>query len=240
MFEARTYREKVRPDGLVSFTVVVKETDLFILADSDLSGLALQEVIRHRHQLEHYISKHPEFFRSLRPVQVPAGAPEVVLRMARASEAAGVGPMAAVAGTIAELVGEALLDESAEVVVENGGDIYIKTGRPRVVSIYAGSSPLSEKVGLNIKPEDTPIGVCTSSAKVGPSLSLGRADAACVLSGSTALADAAATAVGNAAKSPDDIEKALAVAGGIPGVLGAVVVVGDRLGAWGKVELVKL
>ncbi len=240
MFEARTYRERVHAGDLVSFTVVVKETDLFIMAGSDLSALALREVVKHRHQLESYIVRHPEFLRSLRPVKITSGAPEVVIRMGKASEAAGVGPMAAVAGTIAELVGEALMKESPEVIVENGGDIFIKTCKPRVVSIYAGDSPLSEKVGLSIRPDDTPLGVCTSSAKVGPSLSLGKAHAACVVSRSTALADAAATAVGNAAKGPGDIEAALAVAGGIPGVLGAVVVVGDRIGAWGQVELVKL
>ena len=239
MFEARTYRERVRADDLVSFSVVVKETDLLVLADKDLSALALKEVLRHRRQLEFYISRRPEFLTSLRPVEIAHGAPDVVSRMARAAEAAGVGPMAAVAGTIAELVVEALLAESGQAIVENGGDIFIKTNIPRVVSIYAGDSPLSHKVGLRIRPLDTSLGVCTSSARVGPSLSFGEAHAACVTAKSAALADAAATAVGNAARGPGGVEKALAVAEGIEGVEGAVVIVGDRLGAWGAVELVK-
>ena len=240
MYEKRTYREHVRAQDLFSFTVVVKETDLFILADKDLSSLALEEVLRHRHQLESYIARHPEFLHSLSPVRLLPGAPETARRMADAAGLAGVGPMAAVAGAFSELVGEALLAESAQAIVENGGDIFIKTDRERTVSIYAGDSPISGQVGIRIRPEDTPMGVCTSSAKVGPSLSLGVAHAACVLSRSTALADAAATAVGNAVKSEGDVEKALAVAQGIKGVLGAVVVSGDKLGAWGQVELVRL
>ena len=240
MFERRFYREDLGSKDLESFTVVVKETDLFILADSDLGALARETVLKHRHQLETYISHHTEFLKSLVPVRPSAGAPESAMRMARAAEAAGVGPMAAVAGVFAELVGEELLKESSQVIVENGGDIFIKANKERVASVYAGDSPLSDKVGIRITPEDTPLGVCTSSGKVGPSLSLGVAHAACVIARSAALADAAASAVGNAVRSAGDVEKALAVAQSIEGVLGAVVVSGDRLGAWGQVELVKL
>lgn len=240
MYEERTYRGKVRADGLVPFPVVVKETDLFILADSDLSALALEVVIRHRHQLESYIASHPEFLTSLVPVELRVGAPEVAVRMARACVPANVGPMAAVAGAFAEVVGEALLAESSQAIVENGGDIFIKSASERVVALYAGDSPLSGRVGLNIKPEDTPIGVCTSSGRVGHSLSLGRAHAACIISKSTPLADAAATAVGNVVMGPADAERGIERAREIAGVLGAVVIAGDRMAAWGQVELVKL
>lgn len=240
MFEERTYRGKVRAGDLTPFAVVVKETDLFILADRDLSALVREVVIAHRYQLEGYISRYPIFLTSLVPVGIVPGAPETVTRMAAAADAAGVGPMAAVAGTFSELVGEALLKESSQAIVENGGDIFIKSDVERTVALYAGSSPLSGKVGIRLMPEDTPVGVCTSSGRVGPSLSLGRAHAACIIAKSAALADAAATAVGNAVKRPDDIEAGLAVAQGIKGVLGAVVIMEDRLGAWGKVELVKL
>jgi len=240
MYEERTYRGRVRADGLAAFTVVVKETDLFILADRDLSALARDVVIRHRHQLEAYIVRHPEFLTSLVPVELRLGAPEVVLRMARAALPANVGPMAAVAGTFSELVGEALLAESSQVIVENGGDIYINSSSERVVALYAGDSPLSGKVGINIKPGDTPLGVCTSSGRVGHSLSLGKAHAACIISKSTPLADAAATTVGNVVQGPGDVERGIECARSIEGVLGAVVIAGDRLAAWGQVELVKL
>ncbi len=240
MFEERAYRGLVEPEGLVRFTVVVKETDLLILAETGLSDLAREVVLKHRHGLENYIARHPEFLSSLVPLEVRTGSPEVVRRMAAAAARAGVGPMAAVAGAFAELVGEALSEFSGEVIVENGGDIYIRSSKPRVVAIHAGDSPLSGRIGINIHPGDTPLGVCTSSGRVGHSLSLGRAHAACVVSASAPLADAAATAVGNRVKVPADIAAAVEFARGIEGVDGVLVVSEDRLGAWGEVELVRL
>jgi ApbE superfamily uncharacterized protein (UPF0280 family) len=240
MYEKRVYRDTVKASDLISFSVVVKETDLFVLADKDLSEKTLELVLNHRRQLELYIQGHPDFLKSLTPVKALPGAPETASLMAWAASEAGVGPMAAVAGAFAEITGRALLADSAQVIVENGGDIFIKTDKDRVVAVYAGDSPLSGKMGIRIKPADTPMGVCTSSGKVGPSLSLGVAHAACVVSKSAALADAAATAVGNAVKAEGDVEHALSVAQSIRGVLGAVVVSGDKLGAWGQVELVRL
>jgi ApbE superfamily uncharacterized protein (UPF0280 family) len=145
--------------------------------------------------------------------------------------------MAAVAGACAAAVGRKLLAYSPEVIVENGGDIFLKTAGPATVALYAGNSPLSMKVGLRIPAEATPLGVCTSSGTVGHSLSFGRADAACVLAGDTALADAAATALGNRVKGPDDIPAALQWLSGIQDIMGGVIIAGEKLGAWGEVEL---
>ena len=160
--------------------------------------------------------------------------------MAASARAANVGPMAAVAGAIAELVGRKLLEFSDEVIVENGGDIFIKTSRKRLVGIYAGSSPFTGKLAIEIGPEGTPMGICTSSGTVGPSLSLGLADAAIVLSASAALADAAATSIGNLVKSPDDIPAALEHGQSINGVMGILLIAGERMGIWGDIKLVKL
>ncbi len=151
-----------------------------------------------------------------------------------------MGPMAAVAGTFSELVGNALMERSPEVIVENGGDIFINTVKERSIALFAGDSPLSGKVGIKISPGDCPLGVCTSSGKVGPSLSLGLAHAACIIAKSAALADAAATAAGNAVKAEGDVKAGLDIAAKIEGVLGAVIISGDKLGAWGKVELVEI
>jgi len=160
--------------------------------------------------------------------------------MVEAARACGVGPMAAVAGAVAEAVGRALLAENQQVIVENGGDIFLQTKTPRVAAIYAGASPLSGKVGVRISRVGQPLGVCTSSGTVGHSLSFGKADAAIVLAESAALADAAATALGNRVQTADDIDPALVWLRGIEGALGGAVVVGDKLGAWGEVELVRL
>jgi hypothetical protein len=160
--------------------------------------------------------------------------------MARAAAAAGVGPMAAVAGAIAENVGKGLLSRTKQVIVENGGDVFARTRQPVIMGIYAGSSPLSGHIGLRVGGGDTPIGVCTSSGTIGHSLSLGAADAVCVVSPSCAVADAAATAIGNQLDSAADISKAIAFGRGIGHVNAVVIIVGDRIGCWGAVELVSL
>ncbi|MCL6621750.1 MAG: UPF0280 family protein [Syntrophobacterales bacterium] len=238
--EPRTYRTRMAREGLVAFRVVVQQTDLLILAVRDLSPLARQTAVQERSRLESYIAAHPDFLSTLTPWPEDPFAPPVVREMVAAARVAGVGPMAAVAGALAERVGRALLAASPEVIVENGGDVFLALTRPATVALYAGASPLSRRVGLRIAAEDTPLGVCTSSGTVGHSLSFGRADAACVVAPTAALADALATALANRVRAPGDIDPALAWLADIPGTVGAVVVVGKALGAWGRVELVPL
>jgi uncharacterized protein len=240
MYEQRTYRHIIRDKDLVSFEVTVKETDLFIRAGTDLSEEALSAITEYRGQLEQYIRSHPLFLHSLAPLPVEEGSPEIVRLMAEAALTAGVGPMAAVAGAIAELVGRDLLGFSDEVIVENGGDIFIKTSKKRTIGIYAGRSPFTGKLAIEVEPEKTPGGICTSSGTVGPSLSLGLADAALVRASSSALADAAATTVGNIVKSVDDIAAALEHGQKIDGVTGILIITGDTMGAWGDITLVNL
>ena len=240
MYEERTYRNLVKSDDLVNFEVIVKETDLLIRADRDLSKEARESVLMYRHQLETYIAVHPEFVNSLVPLDENTHAPGIVREMIRTSALCHVGPMAAVAGAMAEFVSLDLLKVSNQVIVENGGDIYLATSKERIIGIYAGTSPLSLKVGITVSPDDSPVGVCTSSGTVGPSLSFGKADAVCILSKSAALADAAATVVGNSVRDKGDIEKGLAVGREIEGVLGALVIVKDRMGVWGKIRLIRL
>ena len=222
------------------FNVIIKETDLAIKAKKDLSSKAALAVRRARRQIEKYIQRHPEFKTALRPIEVDEDAGEVPRAMAEAGTKAGTGPMAAVAGAVAEYVGQSLLEDSGEVIVENGGDVFLRTLKGRTMAVHAGNSPLSGKLGLKIPPSESPWGVCTSSGTVGHSLSFGKADAVVVLSGSTPLADAAATATCNIVKQQQDIQKALDFAQTIPGVLGTLVIFGNKLGAWGKVELVEL
>jgi ApbE superfamily uncharacterized protein (UPF0280 family) len=237
MYEPRTYRHWVKDKDLVSFNVVVKETDLYIRAASDLKRKALKLVLKYREMLESYIERHPAFLTSLEPLAVGSDAPRIVTEMAEAANKVGVGPMAAVAGAIAECVGKELLESSPEVIVENGGDIYLKSSTDRLIGIYAGKSPLTGKVGLEVKGKDTPIGICTSSGTVGHSLSFGKADAVIVFSKSTALADAAATAIGNIIKDADDIPRGIELAISIKGLNGIIIIKDDRIGLWGKVKI---
>jgi hypothetical protein len=240
MHEERTYRNLVKTDDLVNFEVVVKETDLLVRATKDLSRETRESVLKYRHQLETYIATHPEFAGSLVPLDEDPYAPRIVQEMIRTSRCANVGPMAAVAGALAEFVSKDLLTLSEEIIIENGGDIYLATSRERTIGIYAGDSPLSLKVGVLIQAEDSPLGICTSSGTVGPSLSFGKADAICILSKSAALADAAATAVGNRVKARKDIESGLETGKTIEGILGTLIIIGDRMGVWGNIRLVQL
>jgi len=235
--EPRLYRHWIDGTDLVPFTVTVKETDLYIRAAADLRRKARRIVLKYRSQLEEHIKKNPTFQASLEPVPMPAHPSRMVRAMIEASTEAGVGPMAAVAGAIAEYVGNELLTFSPEIIIENGGDIYMKNRKKRVIGIYAGESPLTGTLGLEIEAGDTPLGICTSSGTIGHSLSYGRADAVIALSPSTALADAAATAIGNRVKYAGDIDDAIAFGRGIEGITGVVIIAGDRMGAWGNVKL---
>ncbi len=237
MYQPRFYREWSKDKDLVSFSVVVRETDLYIRARRNLKRKALKAVLKYRAPLEGYIERHPEFLTSLTPLPVGEDAPQIVKAMANAAKEVGVGPMAAVAGAIAEYVGKDLLPFSLEVIVENGGDIFLKTLKKRLIGIYAGGSPLSGKVALEIQSEETPLGVCTSSGTVGHSLSFGRADACTVLSPSTSLADAAATAIGNLVREVEDIPRGIEFAQRVKGLKGVVIIKDDRIGLWGEVKM---
>jgi hypothetical protein len=236
----RFYRDRIVARGLVSFSVAVQETDLFLLADRPLVEQARASILNYRYQLEEYIRQHPTFLKSFSPLPPDPLAPPFIRDMLWAADSAGVGPMAAVAGAFAETVGRDLLQLSGEIVVENGGDLYLKVAQDITIGIYAGDSPLSNRLALRIQPDTTPAGVCTSSGTVGHSISLGRADAVTIIAASAFLADAAATAVGNCVSSPDDIQRGLDLAQKIVGVRGAVIVISDQMGAWGEVELVSV
>ncbi len=240
-FRDRFYRSFMSRPGLVGFQVVHKETDLHIQAGRDLAKEVSQWVIQARMAIESYASFHKGFLEAMTPLPLDPLAPPIVSAMLEAAQMAGVGPMAAVAGAVAEYVGSRILEEApGEVLVENGGDIFLKVDEPVVTAIFAGRSPLSNRVGIRISPFSDPLGVCTSSGTVGHSKSLGRADAVTVLAHSTPLADASATAAANMVKSKGDIDLALQKLQGIKGIVGAVVIKHDRLGAFGDIELVPI
>jgi len=238
MYQPRTYRHRVKDDSLIAFNVVVKETDLYIRASSNLNRKAHKSVLKYRRILEAYIERNPNFLTSLEPLDVGQDAPRIVREMAEAASKVGVGPMAAVAGAIAEFVGNELSAFSPEIIVENGGDIFLKSRKKRTIGIYAGGSPLTGKIGLEISGEETPLGICTSSGTVGHSLSFGKADAVIALSGSATLADAAATAIGNLISQPDDIPRGIEFAKGVEGLRGVIIIKDDKLGVWGEVKIV--
>jgi ApbE superfamily uncharacterized protein (UPF0280 family) len=238
-YEERFYREWSKNDGLCRFEVKIKESDLFILCDLELKDEATAALAEVRGDIEEYIARAPLFASTLVPMDVFTDSP-VIHSMADAGRRWNVGPMAAVAGAVSEYVGRVLLRSSASsVFVENGGDIFALSHRPVRFGLYAGEdSPFQNNLTFAVPAVDG-IGICTSSGKVGPSLSFGRADAVVAIHKDAAIADAAATAIANQIKTPDDVARVVEQERERGLLLGLIACCGDKLGMWGDLELVK-
>lgn len=236
-WSAVEYRQLTSTCDMVSFNVRVKQTDLRISAASDLTEAAYAVVRQARAELEAYIARHEAFLTSLEPVAPLTDAPQIALRMIAASRRAGVGPMAAVAGTIAEHVGREVASQSEEIIVENGGDIWLRSHKVRHFTVLAENTELGG-VRFAVAPQPDGVGIATSAGTIGPSLSLGRADAMMIMADTAAYADALATAVGNAVHAATDIPSALQMARAY-GARAAVVMADGALGAFGEIELLE-
>lgn len=240
-YEERTYRKQMHAEDLEYFQVLEFESDLFIGVNPEgmqaiLPKIVEKELKKLRKDIVDYNQIHPGFIPSLVPLKADKRAAPIVCDMLESGRITGVGPMAAVAGGISKYIGKILAAHSEELIVENGGDLLIKTKKERRMAIHTGNSHFLD-LGLKIKPRENPLGVCTSSGVMGHSLSFGKADAVTILSENIPLADAAATALGNRIKKPEDIANGLSWARNIPGILGVLIVIDDQLGAWGEIEL---
>ncbi len=233
MYEARTYQQLVREDDLVITRVAAKETELFIKACVDLEEEALDSLLKYRRYIEDYINQYPLFETTLSSYFPNDDAPVIVKEMAEQASRVNVGPMASVAGAIAEYVGKDLAEFSGELIIENGGDVYMNSKRTRDVCIFAGESIFSKDIKIKIKSQYMPIGVCTSSGTVGHSMSFGSADAVAVLSKSAVFADAAATAIANMVETEEDVESILNFSKKIHNLNGVIIIKNNTLGAWG-------
>lgn len=240
-YEPRFYREWTGghlKQPLKKFNITQQESDLDLYVTNDVNG-AEETLADCRRILIAHIEKEPAFKDSLVPIAVKTDDPPMIQKMKEAALLAGVGPMAAVAGMVAEIVGKQLAKDNPDVIVENGGDLYLSLATTRRVLIYAGLSPLSNRLALEIKPENTPLGICTSSGTFGHSLSFGKADAVVILSQDPALADAVATATANRVQTVEDLQAAVQYASKISGILGAVAIKDDSMAAWGDLNLKK-
>lgn len=227
-----------------TFSIQYKDSDLWIGIDpgsfrDQIPAFAMKQLLLIRNELEQYIRFHPSFATSFDPIQCKPGAPAMAVAMSAAAKIAQTGPMAAVAGAFAESVGRSLQQEFSvkEIVVENGGDIYLSIQQALTLVVYAGTSSLSGKIGIEIPPQLSPLGVCTSAGTVGPSVSFGKADAVMVACRNTLLADALATALGNMVKNATDIETCINAANDFPGILSLLIVCGGQIGISGSFPL---
>lgn len=244
-YVTRYYRLLHVAKDLSYFNTVVKDSDLAIGIDAQsctdsLMVSCYKQLQKLRSELEAYILLHPRFNSSLVPLELLPDAPAIAQQMAKAAFIAQVGPMAAVAGAFAQTIGEKARKRAREVIVENGGDIYMDCSQDRIISIFAGKSKFSNRIGIRIKASQNPIGVCTSSGTVGPSLSFGTADAVVVKGMPVALADAVATGAGNLVKTEADLVKAIDYARNIDGISGIIIIKDDKMAAWGEMEILPI
>jgi len=247
-YRERHYRSFAGSSGC-SFAVQVEESDLWInilqpdISIDKLQDIAYERLLHYRSQLRAFLHRYPDWASSLIPVAAVdyPFAPVLVRQMMTAAKMAGVGPMAAVAGALAEAVGRDLNENTIGVVVENGGDIFLAGRSEYQLAIFAGSSSLSGRLGIRLA-DSLPFccGVCTSSGRVGHSLSLGRADAVTIIAENTALADAVATAMANRVQQRSDLASVVEKALVVDGVSGAVAIYEDDLAAGGQIELIEL
>lgn len=240
-YQKRFYRDWMKGRGLYRLMVCVRETDLQVLTDRPADGAFIKERISaYRGDIEDYIARDRRFLTALKPLSVELRAPPIVKRMAKAAQDAGVGPMAAVAGAIAEFLGRDLLRKGyKDIVIENGGDIFLSMRTDCRIAIYGGPSNLFKGLKLKIRAGDTPIGICTSSGIVGHSLSFGLADSVTVLAKNAALADAVATAAANRIRSQQDLGKAMDFARSVRGISGAVIIIKKHMMSWGRVQFTR-
>ncbi len=244
MFHERTYRDYFNYRRFKAFKIKHLETDLWIGIDpgsyrEEMKDVVFTKIRELRQKLDKWIGKEPHFAESLDPFMPSDAAPAEAKEMAHAAARAGVGPMASVAGLFSREAGEALLQNFSviELVIENGGDIFALVEQKLFLSVFAGSSSLSEKIGIVIPPGCGKIGICTSAGTVGPSLSFGNADAVAVVCKNILLADAFATAIGNEVKHQEDLEKALKLSEMFTEILSLVIIKDEKIGVRGEYEI---
>jgi uncharacterized protein len=229
--------------NLFKQTFSFKETQCTIIADKE-SGIqtAIDSIKHNRAQLEDYVAAYPKFVWTLKPVPAPEK-PLVAKLMAEAAEKANVGPMAAVAGVLADLAVKDMVIKGCEVaIVEDGGEVSAISNVAIDVAFAAGSEPLSKRLGFRLT--EFPAGIATSSGRFSHALSFGDAEAATIFCRDAGLADAAATAVGNVVKGEDvtsALEHGISIAKSVSGVEGALIVYKGSVGTWGRIpQIIKI
>ncbi|SMP08150.1 hypothetical protein SAMN06265339_0578 [Desulfurobacterium pacificum] len=208
--EKRFYRKWEKRKGFKSFEIVSGESDIFISVpekhySEELKKTLLNRLITLREQILSFSNKHREFLTSLTPVKIPPLSPAIINYMAKSAKEIGVGPMAGVAGAINFYLSETLKERGIdEFFIENGGDTYFSSKSPVTVGIITGSPNIDGKIGIKLAPGTW--SVCSSSSKIGHSLSLGRTQLVTVVAKDPAIADCAATFLANS-KSVEEVQE---------------------------------
>lgn len=232
----RFYRQAVEND-LYTFEITIKESNLLIKTCKDLKTIAFDALYKIRKDLENYILKSKEFLISLSPIKQDKNAPDIIKKMIKTSSAVNVGPMACVAGAVSQEVGKILLRYCSECIVENGGDIFLKVDRDTSLGLYVGKDHPLNNLNIILKRSNKPYGICTSSAKVGPSLSFGSSDTSLIISHDAYFSDCLASACGNIIKNEQDLKKAVDLAKGFEETVGCCFICNEKVAFWGDIEI---
>lgn len=243
-YKIRDYRDRFDNERWHFFTVCCQESDLFIGVDREsytpsMETFVLESLRSLRNTMERYIARDAQYARSITPYQPAHNAPEILRHMADVAAKAGIGPMGAIAGAVAEEIGSSLRKKFnvQELIVENGGDIYTELINGIDVPVFAGDSPLSEIVGISIGEGKYHLGICTSSGTVGHSFSFGKADAVMIVCEDAALADSYATAFANRIQTKADVASTIELIKEIPEITGAICIKHDQVGICGQYAL---
>lgn len=231
------YRNKISAEGRYSFRLDYKYSGLYIMCDRDISSGLKEPVLNFYRDIETAIVGETNFEKSLVPLKAGKDSPRTIKEMCSAGEVFSVGPMASIAGALCDHLAKSLTDRCSFLMIENGGDVYIKSNGPLEVGIFTKNAYFKDKLTLLIEAEQTPCGICSSSGSFGHSLSLGKSDLVTVLSRTATIADAAATAIANTINSEEDIDKAIARFKEYREVEGLIIIRNKRIGLWGKLQL---
>lgn len=245
MYEERFYRKSV--EAKFSLKVSLYESDLLVSTDTEIKKDLVYDILKkYYREIEGYIKIASHFSTSLSPLREDPSAPAIVRDMIDRSKAAGVGPFASVAGAIAFYVGRDLLRYSNEVIVENGGDIFLKINENKRLAVYLGEwfssvyessfGKKAETIVLSVKARNLPFGIASSSSSLGHSLNFGKADLVTVFAADSIFADSFATALSNRIKEEEDIEEVLDFARDSYFIYGILIAFDGKLYLWGDLE----
>ncbi len=233
-------KSKTQKNGLKTCQFRIGESNLMISSNKPVQQIAKKFLIKIRSEIKNYIKIHPEFSESFKPVKIKKDAPAIIKKMSKASHSADIGPMAAIAGAIAEELGKNLGKHSSELIIENGGDIFVNVKRQIIVGIWCQNEKIRNNMGILLDKKKGRCAICTSSGTLGHSFNYGKADAATVIAKDAAMADAWATRLGNEVKSAKDIKRALSLLATIKGLIGGVVIYQKTIAMWGNIELTQI
>jgi hypothetical protein len=236
MYEERFYRKECR--SKFSLEIVFKESDLFISSDTELEKEKAKEILKKYYtEIENYIKKNPNFFSSLTPLEENKSAPPIIKDMLACSQLTGIGPFSSVAGAIAFYVGKELLNFSSEVIVENGGDIFLKINEDKKIGIYLGEKFSKKYLTLKIKKRKSPFGIASSSSYLGHSLNFGRVDLLTVIAKNSIIADGFATSLSNRIKKEEDVREVLEFVKNNSFLEGVLIFFEGKIFLWGDFEI---